>query len=422
MSNKVFITGLSATTACGMSANETWEAILAGSDGIDEIKNWDISSWQSKLGGEIKKYNPAKMLEDRKLLKVISKQDVLGLFAATQAVKDSKLLEYRETVEDFVKFNEETGIYVGSPGNKYFQQYDFLSLLDKSKGDMQIFAQELFQEVHPMWLLKTLPNNVLAYSAINFGFKGSNHNLTNHAAGGMQSIIEAYHAIKSGQAQRALVVAYDIATEPQALFYYQRLGVISSKHLKPFDYQHDGTILAEGSAALILESEESALKRHAKIYAEVLGGVSATEGGGLFSLDTQGAPLAVLLADILEKLELQTRDIGLITAHGNGNTRSDISEARAIQDIFGAFGVPVTSFKWSTGNTLCASGMIDTVLSVFALNEKLIPGIANFEHPSLECETLNVCKVHRDLINDKALVINRSFAGINSCLALKAYA
>lgn len=422
MSNKVFITGLSATTAAGLNASETWEAILAGMDGIDEIKNWDISSWQSKLGGEIKKYNPAKMLEDRKLLKSISKQDVLGIFASTEAVKHSRLLEYRETLKDPVKFNEDTGIFVGSPGNKYFQQYDFLPLLEKSNANMQDFAEHLFEQVHPMWLLRTLPNNVLAHSAINLGFKGVNHNIANHAAGGMQAIIEAYHAIKSGKAARALVVAYDIATEPQGLFYYQRLGVISSKHLKPFDYQHDGTILAEGSAALILESEESALNRHAKIYAEVLGGLTATEGAGLFSLDTQGAPLAGMLSNMLDTLELQTRDIGLITAHGNGNTRSDISEARAIQDIFGVFGVPVTSFKWSTGNTLCASGLIDTVLSVLALNEKLIPGIANFEHPSLECETLNVCKVHRDLINDKAIIINRSFAGINSCLAIKSYA
>lgn len=421
MTNKVLVTGLSALTATGDNEQEAFKALLDGVDGIDEIQSFDISSWKSRLGGEIKNYKPQRMLVDKKLLKVISKQDVFGLYAATQVLESSGVLKYRDTLANKEPFNDKSGIYVGSPGNKYFQQYDFLPLLAKSEDNMQKFGDNLFEQVHPMWLLKTLPNNVLAYSAIQSGFKGANHNITNHAASGMQAIIEAYHAIQRGNIDRALVVAYDLPIEPQALFYYQRLGVISARHLKPFDYQHDGTILAEGAGALILESEQSAKARKAKIYGEILGGMTATEGGGLFSLDIEGAPLTFLLNNLIEKLELQTRDIGLVTTHGNGNTKSDISEARAIGDIFGVYGVPVTSFKWSTGNTLCASGVIDTVLTLISMQEKIIPGISNFEHPSLECETLNVCKVHRDLVNDTALVINRSFAGINSCVALKAY-
>ncbi|HBI21727.1 MAG TPA: 3-oxoacyl-ACP synthase, partial [Legionella sp.] len=194
--HRVFITGLSALTASGATADDNWAAVLAGEYGIDEIKQWDVSTWTHRLGGELKDYQPAKMLPDRKLMKVISRQDVLGINVAMQAVDHSQLIPYRETLESTDVFNDETAVFVGSPGNKYYQQYDFLPLIAKTGGNMQAFATQLFSEVHPTWLLRILPNNVLAYTGIHYGFKGVNHNIANHAVGGMQAIIEAYHAVK----------------------------------------------------------------------------------------------------------------------------------------------------------------------------------------------------------------------------------
>lgn len=182
-SNRVFITGRSALTASGNTADATWDAISSGKSGIEEIRDWDLSQWAARLGGELKDFQPAKMLPDRKLIKVISRQDVIGINAAVQAVEHSQMIAYRDGLENADDFNEQTAIFVGSPGNKYFQQYDFLPLLAKSQGEMQPFAQQLFDEVHPMWLLRILPNNVLAYTGITYGFKGPNHNVTNHAVG-----------------------------------------------------------------------------------------------------------------------------------------------------------------------------------------------------------------------------------------------
>jgi len=421
-SNRVFITGLSALTSSGASADETWNAILAGQQGLDEIKQWDLSTWGHHLGGELKNFQPAKMLPDRKLIKVISRQDVLGINAAMQAVEHSQLLSYRDTLESAELFNDETAVFVGSPGNKYYQQYDFLPLLAKSGADMQQFAGQLFSEVHPMWLLRILPNNVLAYTGITYGFKGVNHNITNHAVGGMQAIIEAYHAIKAGHAARAVVVAYDVGTEPQALFYYDKLGVISSRHLKPFDSEHDGTILAEGAAALVLESEASVQARAAACFGEITGGMATSEAAGLFSIEAEGDPLASLIEDTLEKQALNPADIGLVIAHGNGNKKSDLSEAQAIKAVFGDYQVPVTAFKWSMGHTLCASGIVDAVLATYALRDKCIPGIANFISPSVACESIQVSHAHREMdANTRhALVINRGFASMNACLVIKA--
>ena len=421
-SNRVFITGVSALTASGATADENWAAILAGKSGIDEIKQWDISSWSHRLGGELKDFQPAKMLPDRKLLKVIARQDVIGINAAMQAVEHSQLLNYRDTLACAEQFNDDTAVYVGSPGNKYFQQYDFLPLLAQCGGDMQAFAKQLFSEVHPMWLLRILPNNVLAYTGITYGFKGCNHNITNHAVSGMQAIIEAYHAIKQGQAERAVVVAYDIGTDPQALFYYDKLGVISARHLKPFDHEHDGTLLAEGASALILESETSVRARQAECYGEITGGMSATEAAGLFSIEADGEHLSALVKRTLDQQQINPADIGLLVAHGNGNQKSDVSEALAIDSVFGDYHVPVTAFKWAMGHTVCASGILDAVLTTYALRNQCIPGIANLDQLAPSCAMLNAGRETRPLVDNKpyAILINRGFASMNACLVIKA--
>ena len=419
--NRVYITGYGAITPCGATAEETWQSILAGNTGIAEIAHWDVSSWDCRLGGELKDFQPAKLLPDRKLIKVISRQDVMGINAAVQAVEDSGFISYRDSLPSVEQFNELTGVYVGSPGNKYFQQYDFLPLVAKSQGNMQDFAKDLFSEVHPMWLLRILPNNVLAYTGITYGFKGPNHNVTNHAVSSTQALLEAYQAIKSGYAERVVVVGYDMGIEPQALFYYDKLGLISARHLKPFDADHDGTILAEGAAALVLESEASVKAREAKCYAEIVGGGSATESAGLFSIEDEGKPLVDLIERTLSVAGLAPEAINLIVAHGNGNTKSDITEAKALGKVFADHKMPpVTAFKWATGHTIAASGILDTMLATLALQNRCVPGIANLQELAPSCANLNVQAASRSLAeNGHALVINRGFAGMNACIMLK---
>lgn len=418
MGKRVFITGLGAIGATGHSLDDIWNALLAGEHGIEPVAELDNLPW--KMAGLVKDLQPAKMLLDRKLAKVISRQDILGIYAATSAVSQSGLIPYRDALDCPIAFNESTAVFAGSPGNKYVQQYDFLPLLTKSQGDMRVFGAELTETVHPMWLLRILPNNVLAYTGITYGFKGMNHNIANHATGGTQALLEAWQAIVHGQAERAVVVAYDMGPEPQGLFYYDKLGVLSHRHLKPFDTERDGTILAEGAAAIVLESEDSVKARNAHCYAELVGGQSTTEGQGLFSLSQSGEALTSLLQSILEKAQLQPKDIGMITAHANGNPLSEDTEALAIQRTFGDYSIPVTGFKWSLGHTLCASGLMDTVLSCMALQTKTIPGIANLTQPAFACQALNLSAKARPLQTPAALIINRGFASMNAALVIKA--
>ena len=357
-------------------------------------------------------------------MKVISKQDVMGLYAAIAAANQSGLTAFlADAMQQDVTLCDRTAVFVGSPGNKYFQQYDFLNLVAQSQGDMKHFASHLFEEVHPMWLLRILPNNVLAYAGIQIGCKGVNHNFTNHVVGGVQALTEAYWAIKNGQADRALVIAYDM-NEPQARLYYEQLGVLSNSQLAPFDKRHDGTVLAEGAAAIVLESEASAKQRQVEPLAEMLGGRSTTEGNGLFSLSDDGQPLAQLMEKTLAQLGLYHYDINMLVAHGNGNHKSDDSEANAIQAVFGEKGVPVTAFKSLMGHTLCASGVMDVALATRCLQEKTIPAIINLQEAAAQCQQIDLAVESRPLAQSQpiAMVVNRGFAGMNAVVVLKAYA
>lgn len=424
--NRVFVTGLGALGATGNTANALWDALLAGDSGIAPIQNADLSGWTHQLGGELKAYEPRKMLPDRKLLKAISRQDVLGINAAMQAIEDSDLVSYQnnlassDALNALNDFNDKTGVYVGSPGNKYYQQYDFLPLMSQTKGDMQAFGGQFMSEVHPMWLLRILPNNVLAYVGMSYGFKSVNHNVVNHATGGMQALIEAYHAIRTGDAERIVVVAYDVGTDEQALFYYERLGLLSREHLNPFDAAHNGTVLAEGAAALVLESEASLKARNKTPYVELTGGLARPEAAGLFSIDADGAALNALITDTLAMQALTADDLACVVAHGNGNPKSDISEAKAIQGL--GVDVPVTAFKWSMGHTLCASGVMDAVLATRAMHSKQVPGLPKLSQAARGCEALNCARETRAMQDSKqhALILNRGFGSMNTSLVMKA--
>ena len=176
---------------------------------------------------------------------------------------------------------------------------------------------------------------------------------------------------------------------------------------------------AIASAALVLESEASVKARSATCYGELIGGLSSSEATGLFSIESEGEHLTDLLKQTLEVAGLSSAEVDLVVAHGNGNKKSDVSEAIAIQKVFSD--VPVTAFKWSMGHTLCASGLIDAVLTTYSLQKQCAPGIANLHKLSKPCEGINVSSSHQPLKNSThAIMINRGFASMNACLVVKA--
>ncbi len=420
MNNRVVVTGYSAVTAAGNDIDTTWQAIKDGQTGIAAISEWDASQYDYPLAGEIKNYNSKQWISHRKLLKLLSKQDVIGLHAVNQALAHSQLLEYRETLSDKASFNDRTGIYVGSPGNKFYQQHEFLPLFSHAQGDMDKFANALFEQVQPRWLLKILANNVLAYTGIIHGFMGPNQNIANSGVSGMQAITEAFHEIKTGNMDRALVVGYEATLDPQTLFYFGHLGLLSKQALKAFDKNHDGTLLANGAGAIMLETYASAQQRGATIYGEILAGATRCEAMDMYTMKPDGDGMLRAMAKTLKNCAITPDQLGAICAHGSGIAQSDTSEASAISTILANHNVPISGFKWALGNTITAAGIIETILMLLSLREGNLPGIANLHEAADGCQSLKISNQPQPCQSPIGLVLSRSMASQCACLLVNA--
>ncbi|HXG49751.1 MAG TPA: beta-ketoacyl synthase N-terminal-like domain-containing protein, partial [Methylomirabilota bacterium] len=220
-------------------------------------------------------------------------------------------------------------------------------------------------------------------------------------------------ALRCGEADRAVAVGHDAPIEPETVFHYHRLGLLAADAVRPFDRDRRGTVFGEGAAAVMLETEAGARARGARVLGEYLGGGCVTEGSGIVELRADGDGLARAIALALEDAGLPPEAVGLVVAHGNGTRASDASEAAALMRVFGSAPPPVTAFKWATGHTIAASGLLDLTLALAALRERVVPGVATLEALDPECGALPVSREARPPRSDVALVCCRGFGGMN---------
>ncbi|MGE5792622.1 MAG: beta-ketoacyl-[acyl-carrier-protein] synthase family protein [Bacteroidota bacterium] len=421
---RVVVTGTGAICGLGKSPAEILDAVRAGRSAIGPIRQWDASRWPVRQAAEVADFNPNVLLNDRKLFKLIRRTDVFGIYAAGQAIEAAGLAAYRDGLdpEAAARFNDATGVYVGSGGGAYANQYDYLPLLAVAGGSLPVFGRELGATVTPMWLLRSLPNNVLCHVGIRHGLKGPNACITNHSISGALAIVEAAQALATGECERAVAAGHDASIEPQMMLYYHGVGLMSGDALRPFDAGRSGSAMGEGAAALVLERADAAAARGAPVLGEILGSGCASEGEGLLPIRADGNGLARAIALAFEDAGLAAADVGMIVAHGNGTRSGDASEARALQTMFGAALPPVTAFKWAFGHLLAASAIIETVLAIAALRERTAPGIATLERLDPACAGLSVSASAQAPRGDVALVLSRGFGGTNAALLVRAAA
>ena len=419
--DKVVVTGSGAVCAAGASPEEILDAVRAGRSAIGPIKQWDTTGWPCRVAAEIPDFNPRAMVEDRKLHKLIRRTDLVGLYAAGKAIERSGIVDHRGTLDDAAAatFSDRTGVYVGSGGGNYENQYDYFPLMTATKDELPAFGRELSDNVNPMWLLRTLPNNVLGHIGIKHNLKGANACITNHSVGGTLAIVEALEALRTGEADRAVAVGHETPIEPQMVLYYQRLGLIASDSLYPFDARHDGSIFGEGAGALVLETESSARARNANVIGEVLGGGYACEALGLAAIRDDGDGLVRAIRQALDDAGIAAADVGMIVAHANGTPQSDRSEAEALRTVFGAAMPPVTGFKWAIGHTIAAAGIIESVIAFAALARNEVPGIANLVEIDPACTGIAASSAAQRPKSDIALVLCRGFAGTDAALVIR---
>jgi 3-oxoacyl-[acyl-carrier-protein] synthase I len=422
MTPRILVTASGAVCAAGMDPHAILGALLEGRSAIGPVKQWDTTGWPVRIAGEVVDLNPRALVEDRKLHKLIRRTDLFGLYAAGRAIDGSGLTSHRATLDAATAalFSDRSGVYVGSGGGNYQNQYDYLPLITAAGGDLREFGRQLSDTVNPMWLLRTLPNNVLGHIGIRHGLKGPNACITNHGIGGTLAVIEAFEALRHGEADRALAVGHDAPIEPQMLLYYRAVGLLASAALRPFDARHDGSLFGEGAAALMLETEASATARSAPVIGEVLGGGSAGEAEGLLAIRDDGDGVARAVAQALADAGLRPEDVGMIVAHGNGTPQSDASEAAALRRVFGSALPPVTAFKWAFGHLIAAAGILDAVLALAAARQRVVPGIATLGDVAAACAGLPLSATAQAPRSDVVLVVCRGFAGTNAALLLRA--
>ena len=318
--------------------------------------------------------------------------------------------------------NDRTGVYVGSGSGGYQNEHEFFPLLTTANGDLGTFGRELVATVNPMWLLRSMPSNVLCHIGIRYGLKGPNACVTNHSVSGSLAVVEAAAALRAGEADRALAVGHDAPIEPQMVLVYHQLGLLSSDGLWPFDARRSGSVLGEGAAALVLETEAAATARGARVLGGFLGSGCATDAEGLLAIRPDGDGLAGAIVMALDDAGIHPAEVGMIVAHGSGTRQSDASETAAIHRVFGATAPPVTAFKWAFGHPLAASGTLDAVLALVALRRGVVPGVATLRERDPDLGNLPVSARPQVPRSDVALVLNRGFGGSNTALLLQAAA
>jgi len=421
IAGKIVVTGSGAVCAAGMSPDEILDSVRSGRSSIRPIQQWDTTEWPCRVAGEIADFNPRALVDDRKLHKLIRRTDLLGLYAAGKAIERSGIVAHRSALGDAAAavYSDRTGVYVGSGGGNYENQYDYFPLMTETHDDLHAFGTELAANVNPMWLLRSLPNNVLCHVGIAHSLKGTNACITHHSISGTLALVETLEALRADEADRIVSVGHDVPVEPQNLLYYYRAGLVSTDGLRAFDVSRNGTIFGEGAAACVVESEAAAKARGATVLGEILGSGSASEARGLLAIRDDGDGLARAIALALDDAGIAAADVGMVVAHANGTPNSDASEARALLRVFGTAMPPVTGFKWSFGHLLAASGTLETVLALEALRQGVVPGIPTLAALDPACAGLRVSREPQAPRGNTALVLSRGFGSTNTALLVR---
>ncbi len=420
----IVITGAGALCAAGKQPGEIWDAVRAGRSALSAIQQWDSSEWPRRIAGEIADLDPVALLRDRKIQKLIRRSDVFGLYAADQAIEASRLTAHRDALGETAaaEFSDRTGVYVGSGGGSYSSQYDYFPLLTSAAGDLQAFGRELGDTVNPMWLLRTLPNNVLCHVGIRHGLKGPNACITNHSVSGMLAIVEAMQAVRHGEADRAVAVGHDAPVEPQAVLYFSELGLLARDTIRSFDAHRDGSLFGEGAgrpgagdrargrAARSGSPGRGARERLRQRLAGPAGHRRRGRGLGRRHPRSRSTMRGCV-----------PTDVGMIVAHANGTRQSDASEAAALMRVFRREPPPVTGFKWAFGHLIAASGIIETVAALSALRAGSSPASRRCVSWTPLSRPAGVGRTATPR-TDVALVISRGFGGTNAALLVRAAA
>jgi 3-oxoacyl-[acyl-carrier-protein] synthase II len=403
-SREVVITGVGVVSPIGIGQEQFFEALIAGRSGIRPITRFDSSSLSVPFGGEITDFDPKLWVRPRKSLKVMSREIQFGFAAADLAMADAGLAAGGVESERF-------GVVVGSDmiyADLEDLERTYRRALAGATFDFTAWAEAIHEDLHPLWLLKHLPNMTASHIAIAHEARGPNNTIVLAEVSGLLAIAEAASVIRRGWADLMLAGGTGSRLHPtalvargDALLSHRRNA--PTRACRPFERDRDGLVNGEGAGMIVLESRDHAERRQARIRGRLLAAASRCEpaaGGVALS----GSALRLAIRAVLGQADLAPADIGHVNAHGVSTKEMDRVEAVAIRAELGD--VPVTAPKSVFGHLGAGGGAVELVASILGLGAGVVPATLNYDSPDPDCP-VNV--VHGDALAGRrstALAVN----------------
>jgi 3-oxoacyl-(acyl-carrier-protein) synthase len=425
MNKRAVITGMGVVSPIGIGKEENWKHLLDGRSGIEHFSRLGTEHLPVTLGAEVKNFNPKQYITDRKALKLSFFSVHLALAAAKLAVDDAALpLENLDPTRFGAIIGSGGGGFDDGPGFEDLNEPILRSWVeDEKKFDSAKFGAEGVPIAYPLFLLKALPNNAFYYISLFYNIQGENDNIISSYTGGSQAIGDASRAIRRGDAEIIIAGGYDSLITPNTIYSLHTLNMLSAQSdpqsaCRPFDLLRDGTVAGEGAGFVIVEELSHAEKRGAQVFAEVVGYGNAASAYHIYNPSPTGEGMSRAIQRALEDARLRTEAIDWINADGIATQESDRAEAYALKTVFGEriAGIPVSATKSMTGHLGAASGAVESVYSISALQQGVLPPTIHYSQPDPDCALNLVTNTPREQAITSALTINQGIGG--QCTAL----
>src|SRR5690242_16400736 len=407
---RVVVTGLGAVTPIGADAPSTWRAAVAGESGIDFISSFDASEFPVRIAAEVKDFDP-KQVASPKDARRLDRNVLFSLGAAREAVADAGL--------DGAYPPDRIGILFGTAIGGIMGIVEQVDVLRQRGPD----------RVAPTFIPNVLVDTASGQLAIALGFRGPNYAPVSACATGSTAVGEAAELIRRGDADAVLAGGAEACLTPLILAGFCAMRGLAAEDenppraSRPFDATRAGFVMGEGACVLVLEELESAERRGATVYAEILGYGMSNGAHHLAQPDPASVGVAEMMRRALGRAGVEPERVGYINAHGTSTPLGDAAETRAIKEVFGehAHELAVSSTKSVTGHCFGAAGAIEAMMCVLALKESILPPTINLHNPDPECDLDYVPNEAREAVVDVALSNAMGLGGHNGCVLLSRY-
>jgi 3-oxoacyl-[acyl-carrier-protein] synthase II len=412
---RVVVTGLGAITPLGNNVQDYWTGLINGVSGAGRITHFDPSKFKTQFACEVKGFNPEDYFE-RKEVKRVDLFSQYGVASAHQAVVDANIYDNPAINKDRVGVIWASGI----GGLFTFQEECFAF----AKGDGT-------PRFNPFFIPKMISDICSGHISIRYGFRGPNFSVVSACASSTNALIDAFNYIRLGKADIIVTGGSEAACTESGVGGFNALQALSTRNdspqtaSRPFDKDRDGFVLGEGSGAIILEEYEHAVKRGAKIYAEMVGGGMSADAYHITAPHPDGIGARNVMNDALNDAGMAPSDIDYINVHGTSTPLGDVAETKAILGVFGehAYKLNISSTKSMTGHLLGAAGAIEAIASILAVKEGIIPPTINHftDDPELDANLNFTFNTAQKREVRAALSNTFGFGGHNASVIFKKY-